>query len=382
MTKYTDEASAVKTALDSTYVSYDDIILFADTVINTLNPYKIYNVKFDGTEDFTTHTGTITATNGILTGDGACYGHLTEYYLNNDELWEVSFKAKATGNGANIVLTEEDKTTSKQYELLLNADGGVEIYHNSYKDYNASMGTGFNSNDWVNVSIKKTNQNTLEITIGSTTNTYTWITTGLLLNLNFGVYNTANKVEVKDLVIKTDLTTYNYSETIYQPPLDGTDTIDLADDCHTGNGVMYGYSGVLADGFTNTQHWKLTGKLQGAGDYPDHAILRLVKKESPITTTYRWNIRGDSHINCLIDSTVQWVKDGYPYGFSTDYQDFSIERVGENYLKIKIGDNTMKAYWDSLNNCTEICYAHSYLVRNGYIRTKELTVKAPVGEGV
>ena len=363
---------------------YDDIILFADTVISTLQPYTIYNAKFDGTETIVASSGTVTATGGILSASGTYYAHLTDYLINNDNLWEVSFEAKADSNNCAVILSEHGQTTSDKFEITITSNGYAVSYYNSTKKHEANIGVGFNSNSWIPIKLKKTGSNTLEVTINNTTQTVTWNYLGNLLNLEFGVYAwQSSTINVRKLNIKTDLHIQTYDTTIYNPSLDGTENVTvITSPCSvdTTTNSLTGATGYLTTGFTNTSHWKIELQAKVNGNTGNCAIL-LINQGTSQRDKDEFQIGGTLNLNSYSGtsstSSARPVSDSIS---TSTYTDVTIEKVNDKYLKVSVGDTVLKGFWDSVNGYDTICVGIDRWNNNADMRIKSIVVKAPSSE--
>ena len=417
MTKYTDEASAFKNALDSSYQEtlvsgtnistingqsllnggnitiqgggishsdvYDDIILFADTMMGVLQPIKTYNALFDGTETLAVSSGTVSASDGVLTATGGFYAHLTDYTIINNNLWEVSFEAKTSSSNCAVLISEVGQTERDKYELNIQSGGRVTTYYKNQAGQ-IEVGAGFNSGNWTSVNVKKTSPDTLELTIGNTSKTYTNFGIGELFNLEFGLCSwQSSTLEVRNLVITTDTTTINYDTVVYEPVLDSnTDVTVLTSPCSidTTDSSLTGASGYLTTGFTNTPHWRieLQAKLTGYGSN----CSVLLASEDIGSNKDLLQLLGNLKVVSYSGTTKTEAERTLTNGISTTgYSTVVIEKVNSKYIKCTVDDSTVTmGYWNNLSEYESIMVGIMRWVANSDMRIKSIVVKAPSNE--
>lgn len=182
-----------------------DIEKYLNALIEALKTSTTIQALLDGTEEITNLTGTVTASDGIMTGTGYYWGQLTEYYIPNNKYWRVTFDIQTTSTKIGVLLLQENETTLDRNEIALTSYYGASVIYNGNRASNGNV-PHYNTGSWVSIEIEKTATNEVSILVGEDS-AYTiqssYITS--LGDLSFGIYSWSeetNTVNVRNLVLE------------------------------------------------------------------------------------------------------------------------------------------------------------------------------------
>lgn len=165
----------------------------------------LYAPSLDGTEQITTMSGQTSPviTNNTFSGGS---GFLSDGW-NNSGLWKLTFEAKSSQSNSNCgagiflpTMTTRDqncaKVTSACY-VSIYANSSTVVANDSYF-YNYS----YRMYNWLPITIEKTSNTTIEISIGTGQKTYTWSVLSSTSKMCIGVDTwSSNACSIRNILV-------------------------------------------------------------------------------------------------------------------------------------------------------------------------------------
>lgn len=346
----------------------------------------VYTVDTYGSYEFTENNELKVSVNANGRTETAV---LTDYIINNNENWEFNCKLKKTTTNNNYLQLFENYNPINNFRIYitLNKDSGnckFYLIYNNNTVKEITINGSFPINEYVPISVKKTNNTTLIISVDGQTTTIESPYINLLMDLSLGFSSThySNDLYVKDIYIKTSKTLIDYDTVIYQPIITSLDQITVLSgsdtSISTSENWFSGDNCYLTDGFANLNKWKLTCKVFRNGNYSGNCAFGLYKKGTESASLDTMLYRDTSFISYSSENFS--ISRNDIQTTQAEWLTCTMERKGDDFVFITLNnDSRIKIYWKDLSLYEYLCIGTFMFTHNTHMRIKDIVVKT-VGE--